>query len=370
MRPLSIGVNALYLLPGGVGGTEIYLRGLLGGLAEIDPINCYTIFTNRETGCDVAPGRPNFHIARQDVRAESRPRRILWEQLALPIAVSGRGLDVLLNPGFTAPLLAPCPQVTMFHDMQHKQHPRYFRWFELPFWRFFLFWSAHISRLLLTPSEASAADLKWCYRLPARKVRVAQHGVDADFFALAAQRRPEHFLLAVSTLHPHKNLDALLRAFAQFRGRHPDFRLVVSGLHGFAAGPLHDLRDTLGLRDAVDFPGWIPRAELHHLFARAWAFVYPSLFEGFGLPVLEAMAAGVPAACSAIEPLRSIAGEAALQFDPRDERALLAAMCRITEDEELRCALAKAGPARASRHSWRLAAKTTLETLKEAASAG
>ena len=142
---------------------------------------------------------------------------------------------------------------------------------------------------------------------------------------------------------------------------------MVSGLHGFSTGYLHNLRDALGLRDAVDFPGWIPREDLYGLFSRAWAFVYPSLFEGFGLPVLEALAAGVPTACSGVEPLNSIAGDSALRFDPRDENALLAAMYRITEDEELRQTLAREGPARAAHFSWRFTAQTTLEALEDAA---
>jgi glycosyltransferase involved in cell wall biosynthesis len=273
----------------------------------------------------------------------------------------------MLNPGFTAPLLAACPQVTMFHDLQHKQHPENFRWFELPFWQFFLFWPAHMSRLLLAPSQSTADDLKRYYRVPETRIRVAVHGVDAAFFEVAKRRQPERFLLAVSTLHPHKNLDALLRAFAVFRQSHPDFRLVVSGLHGFSAGDLHTLRDALGLRDAVDFPGWIPREELYNLFARAWAFVYPSLFEGFGLPVLEALAAGVPTACSSIDPLHAISGEAALRFDPRDQAALLAAMTRITDDDALRQSLATAGPARAAHFNWRFTARTTLDALEDAA---
>jgi glycosyltransferase involved in cell wall biosynthesis len=367
MQPLNIGVNALYLLPGRVGGTEIYLRGLMAGLAEIDPVNRYVIFTNCETGPGLAPVRPNFRVAQQAVHAASRPRRMLWEQTVLALEATRRRLDVMLNPGFTAPLFAPCPQVTMFHDLQHKQHPENFRWFDLPFWRFFLYWSAHVSRVLLAPSQSTAADLKQYYRLPDNRIRVAVHGVDSAFFEVAQRRQPERFLLAVSTLHPHKNLDALLRAFAVFRQRHPDFRLVVSGLHGFSAGDLHTLRDALGLHDAVDFPGWVPREELYDLFARAWAFVYPSLFEGFGLPVLEALAAGVPTACSSIDPLHSVAGEAALRFDPRSQEAMLEAMCRITEDDDLRRSLAGAGPARAAHFSWKFTAQTTLEALEDAA---
>ena len=367
MSPLRIGVNALYLIPGGVGGTEIYLRSLLAALAEIDGVNRYFIFTNRETGPDLAPQRANFTAMAQWVRARSRPARMLWEQTALPVAAARLGLDVLFNPGFTAPLFCSCPQVTVFHDMQHKRHPEYFRWFDLPFWEFFLFWSAHVSRLLLADSPATAADLRKYYRVAERKVRVAPLGVDAAFFDVARRRHPEPFLLAVATLHPHKNLDGLLRAFARFRESRPEFRLVVCGLHGFASGPLHELRDSLGLREAVDFPGWIPREEVHDLYARAWAFVYPSLFEGFGLPALEALAAGVPTACSDIEPIAGTVGDAALKFDPRDVAGMVAAMLRIAGDEPLRERLAAEGPRRAAQFSWRATAEATLAALVEAA---
>ncbi len=367
MRRLSIGVNALYLIPGAVGGTEIYLRGLLAALAEIDSVHRYFVFTNLETGPDLLPAAENFTRVPQAVRACFRPARILWEQTVFPVEAGRRKLDVLLNPGFTAPLLCPCPQVTVFHDLQHKRHPEYFRWFDLPFWRFFLYWAAHVSRLLLADSAATAADLRKYYRLPESKIRVVPLGVDPAFSALAARRRPEPFLLSVSTLHPHKNLDGLLRAFAMFRKDYPEFRLVVSGLHGFHTGPLHELRQSLGLTEAVEFPGCIAREQLYNLYARAWAFVYPSRFEGFGLPVLEAMAAGIPTACSSIEPLASLAAGAALPFNPDDPAAIANAMRRITGDEETRARLSAAGPRRAAGFSWHDTARATLEALTSVA---
>jgi glycosyltransferase involved in cell wall biosynthesis len=370
MKALRIGVNALYLIPGGVGGTEIYLRSLLRALAQVDRENRYFVFTNRETGGDLAPAARNFTTVPQSVYAESRPARMLWEQTGLPLAAVRLGLDAMFNPGFTAPFLCGCPQVTVFHDLQHKRHPEYFRWFDLPFWNFFLFWSAHVSTKLIAVSDATAADLRRYYRVPDTKISVVRHGVDPEFQEIARHRRPEPYLLAVSTLHPHKNLDGLMRAFAEFRRRKPEFRLVVCGLHGFFTGPLHDLRRSLGLSDAVEFPGWIPRAELYDRFARAWAFIYPSRFEGFGMPVLEAMAAGVPTACSAIEPLSGIVQNAAVQFDPLDSGAMAEAMWRISCDETLRGRLSEAGPRRAAEFSWRSAAEATLQVLREAAGPG
>jgi glycosyltransferase involved in cell wall biosynthesis len=367
MQPLRIGINALYLIPGGVGGTEIYLHCLLKALAAIDSVDSFLVFAGREAGGDLAPPAENFRTLVQPIRSANRPARLLWEQTGLPLMLEREGIDVLLNPGFTAPLACPCPQVTVFHDLQHKRHPEHFRWFDLPFWNFFLFWSARVSQIVLAASPPSAADLKHFYRLPESRIRVVGLGTDERCFGIAAERRPEPFLLTVSTLHPHKNLDRLLRAFAVFRANHPKFRLVVTGLHGFAARELMALRDELGLGQEVDFPGWVPRQDLYDLYTRAWAFVYPSTFEGFGMPVTEALAAGIPSACSAVEPLATIAGDAALQFAPEDTAALALAMERLACDDDLRRRLAAAGPIQATRYSWRTTAEQTLAALRQVA---
>ena len=140
---------------------------------------------------------------------------------------------------------------------------------------------------------------------------------------------------------------------------------MVCGFHGFRSRQLHGLRDSLGLGAVVEFPGWIPREALLDLYARAWAFIYPSRFEGFGLPVLEALAAGVPTACSDIEPLSSIAARAALKFNPADSQAIVEALCRIVTDTALRARLAVEGPQRAAQFSWRAAAESTLAALQD-----
>ena len=155
---VRIGINALYLIPGGVGGTEIYLRELLAALAEIDQVNEYLIFTNLETPSDLVPKQANFHWKPQAVHARFRPARILWEQIVLPFEAARYRLDVLFNPGFTAPLFAPCRQVTVFHDLQHKRHPEHFRLFDLPFWRLLLWGAAHRSDRLIAVSNATPEE--------------------------------------------------------------------------------------------------------------------------------------------------------------------------------------------------------------------
>lgn len=356
-----IGINALYLIPGGVGGTEIYLRELLAALAEIDQTNEYLVFTNLETRSDLVPKQANFEWKPQAVHARFRPARILWEQIVLPIEAARYRLDVLFNPGFTAPIFAPCRQVTVFHDLQHKRHPEYFRWFDLPFWNFLLWAAAHRSHRLISVSEATRSDLLRYYRVAKQRVAAIPHGVEPAFFQLD-RAHGEPYLLCVSTLHPHKNLPRLIRAYGQKRR---DFRLVLAGMRGFHTKSIERLIEEMDLRDSVQITGWIPREELYELYARAQAFVYPSTFEGFGMPVLESLAAGIPTACADIPPLREVAGEAAIFFDPGDEDAIGTAIEQIMTEETLRARLAKVGPERARPFTWRRCAEKTLEVLLE-----
>lgn len=350
---LRIGINALYLIPGGVGGTEIYLRNLLKALAAIDSVNQYVVFTNRETGRDLVPNQSNFVDAPQPVHASFRHARMLWEQFALPLAVRRRHLNVLFNPGFTAPLACPCPMVTVFHDLQHKRHPEYFRWFDLPFWQFFLWMSVRRSRGIIAVSSATRDDLQRFYRVNAR---VIYHGVEATFFEIAQRRRPRDYLLCVSTLHPHKNIERLLRVYS----RRTDLpKLIVTGMRGFAAQKLETIRPA-----SVEFTGWIQREKLYELYRGARGFVYPSTFEGFGMPLLEAMAAGVPLACSDIPVLREVAGNCAIYFDPFDDAAIERALLRLATET----IPTEAGRLRAAEFTWEKTARATLDYLSKSSS--
>jgi glycosyltransferase involved in cell wall biosynthesis len=346
---LRIGVNALYLIPGGVGGTEVYLRSLLPSLAEIDRINQYFIFTNAETGTDLVPQSSNFEQVKVDVRATFRPGRILAEQFVLPFL---QKTDVMLNPGFTAPIAHP-NNVTVFHDLQHKRHPEYFRWFDLPFWNLLLWASAHRSKKLISVSQATADDLRRFYGFPST---VIPHGVDPLFFEIAQERHPEDFLLCVSTLHPHKNIDRLLRAFAKLKQTDPKIKLVLAGMKGFFAAQIESEIARLNLQHSVRVTGWIAQAELLELYRRARAIVYPSTFEGFGMPVLEALAAEVPLACSDIEPLRSLASPEAIFFDPQSEDSIAAGLLQLLHAE------AKPNQ-RIRQFTWRRTAELTLNVL-------
>jgi glycosyltransferase involved in cell wall biosynthesis len=212
---------------------------------------------------------------------------------------------------------------------------------------------------LIATSEATREDLQRFYRIPSDVISVIPHGVGEQFFAFDRSSIAPYFLY-VATLHPHKNHERLLRAYAR---RSRVERLVLAGIPGLHAKAVKTLIEELDLEDSVRLTGWIPNEQLYRLYEQAFAYINPSTFEGFGMPVLEALAAGIPTACSDIPALREIAGEAALFFDPLDEDAIAEALDRIAGDEHLRRALALAGPLRARSFTWERTARDTLETL-------
>jgi glycosyltransferase involved in cell wall biosynthesis len=368
MTPLRIGVNALYLLPGGVGGTEIYLRQLLRALAGIGSPHQYLVFTNRETGADLVPRSDQFEYCPQPVDAVNRASRILYEQLRLPLVLHSQQIDVLLNPGFTVPLATRIPCVTVFHDLQHARHPEHFRRFDLPFWRLLLWQAAKKSTHLIAVSEATRRDLLAYYRLSSDAVSVVTHGVEPEFLSLVRDRDEERpYILCVSTLHPHKNLDRLVRVFARLQPRHPQLRLVLAGMRGFHAEQIEKQIVDSGLAGSVELTGWIARESLYELYRRATLFIYPSTFEGFGMPVLEALGAGLPVACSDIPALHEVAGDAALFFHPEHDGEMIAALDQLLSDSSLAARYSAAGPARARLFTWPQAAQATLRCLEAAA---
>jgi glycosyltransferase involved in cell wall biosynthesis len=362
--PLHIGVNALFLIPGGVGGTEVYLRHLLAAIAALDSPHRFTVFLNQESAAGLAPAHPAFRSVQTGVRAASRPRRILYEQSALLPKL--HGIDVLFNPGFTSPLLSPAPNVTVIHDLQHHRHPEFFKPADLLAWRFFVWASAKRSRRLLTVSEASRLDIHSVYGVPLSRIAAAEPGVSPDFFALSPAGA-EPLVLCVSTLHPHKNIERLIDAFALFRRARPEYRLVLAGMRGFHTAAVERRIASHSLHDHVTITGWLPRHDVMALYARARIAVFPSTFEGYGMPVAEAMAAGVPLITSAIRPMMDIAGDTALLFPPHDTAALAEALERFAASPGLRSAHATRARQRAATFTWERAARITLQSLEAAA---
>lgn len=373
--PLRIGVNALYLIPGGVGGTEIYLRNLLAALAEIDTENHYSVFVNRETvraEPPLAPAAGNFHAVVCPIHARNRPARLVWEQLVLPARAAKLRIDVLFSPGFTSPLIATCPKVTVIHDLQHVRQPENFGRLELAAWRASVWTSVHFSRALITVSENSRHDIVEVYGIRADRVHAIAHGVEPEFFRLCQDASltrpiPQPYLLSVSTVHPHKNWGRWLEAFHALAAEGLPHHLIMAGVEGNYSRQLTKAIERWGLGERVHRLGWVERRTLLALFRFADALVFPSTFEGFGMPVLEAMAAGLPVACSDIPPLHEAAGPAAVYFDSESVESIAAAVRRLLSDAALRAHLATLGRENAAGFTWPRAAERTLAVLREAA---
>lgn len=364
--PLCIGVNALYLIPGGVGGTEVYLRRLLEAIARNPRGHRFAVFRNHETGEDLIPRHPSFASIATGVGATSRPKRIVYEQTLLVRDARRAGVDVLFNPGFTSPLLLGRPNVTIIHDLQHHHHPEFFKPSDLLAWRFLVWASAHSSERIITVSEASRQDIHEVYGIPLARIHTAEPGVEPDFFGLPRERE-EPLILCVSTLHPHKNIERLVDAFAVFQRQRPDYRLVLAGMRGFHGDAVERRIQFHGLAESITLTGWIPRATIMDLYARARIAVFPSTFEGFGMPVAEAMAGGVPLVTSSVRPMTDIAGDTALYFPPHDTDALAAALESFAADAALRASYAARARERAVRFTWDRAAAITLDALEAAA---
>lgn len=364
--PLRIGVNALFMIPGGVGGTEVYLRNLLSAIAENPRGHEYVVFVNQETGDTLTPAESCFRTVNTGVAATSRPGRILFEQTLLPRAVHAEKIDILYNPGFTSPSLVRCPGVTLIHDLQHHRHPEYFKPADLLAWRFFVWLSAKTSRRILAVSDASRDDIHCVYGVPLDRIATAEPGVEPELFHLIPSGE-EPLILCVSTLHPHKNLERLVDAFSAFHTRRPEYRLVLAGMRGFHADAIERRIRHHALESAVSITGWLPRPAILALYARARIAVFPSTFEGFGMPVLEAMAAGVPLIASAIPPIVETTAGTALLFSPGDTDALAGALEQFAADPAVRAGYAARARVRAAAYTWSRTAGITLDTLEQAA---
>jgi glycosyltransferase involved in cell wall biosynthesis len=303
--------------------------------------------------------------------------RVLWEQFAQPWALRRIEADLVHGPVFVGPLFAPCPMVVTIHDLSFLRFPALFR----PFNRLYLTTltrlSARRARRLIAVSAHAAAEAAQLLAVPSERIDVVYHGVDPVFRPLpageiAAFRKlnqvPEQFVLFVGTLEPRKNLVRLVEAFA--RVDDGKTKLVLAGGKGWLYDTLFAQVERLGLEKAVIFPGYVTSDDLPFWYNAATILAYPSIYEGFGLPVLEAQACGTPVLTSNVSSLPEAAGDAALMVDPYDVDALVGGLNRILTDESLRFELREQGLVHARRFSWPRTAYETASVYRQALAEG
>lgn len=371
---MRIGVNALYLIPGKVGGSEVHLRNLVRWLGK-DRVHEYYIFVNRESAGIFEEIAPSFKVVPCAVSAESRPRRILYEQFVLPFKVRRLGLDALVSAGMTAPFFVPTASFLIIHDLQHINMPQNFGRLYLVFLRFFIYMSSVRSDAIITISNKVKKDIVRYYGIPGDEISVVYHGVDRDLFYArdaqevgAARKKyglPASFVLYIASSLPHKNYERLLEAFSIVKKKQAGLKLVLIGARDYGREAIRKKIDELSLSNDVVFLGWLPFEDIPAIYSAADVFVFPSLHEGFGIPVLEAMACGVPVVCSGIEPLDEVAGDAAMLVDPYDSSSIAGGIGEVLEDREIRGRLVEKGLERASAFTWEKTAAATLKAVSE-----
>jgi len=368
---VRVGLNLVFLVPGETGGMETYARELIPRLAEMPDIRL-TAFVNRETR--EMPAGPWFDVpsVTVPVRARNRVGWVLGEQAHLPRLAAAAGCDLVHSLASTAPLRGRFKRVTTIHDLNYKLVPEaHFGLLRLGM-GVLVPASARRSHRILVDAGSTADDLERHLGIARAKIDVVPLGVGAHpraeptAEAILRERldlgdRP--ILLSTSAKRPHKNLMRLLDAHARLD---PAARpiLVVPGYATPHEAALAARARELGISEAVRMPGWLSQADVDGLYAAARAFVFPSLYEGFGLPVLEAMRRGVPVACSDRSTLPEVAGDGALLFDPDDTAAIQQAVERLLGDDALRSRLASAGPAQAARFTWEATAQATATAYR------
>ena len=296
--------------------------------------------------------------------AQQRLKRLAWSQFQLPRLAKRHGASVIFTPapeGYLGP--QTIPQVVMVHDLRPISHPE--RSFQSLYFRSWVPPLLRSCRHVLTNSQFTAREIQRCTGLPDSRITVTPLGYDEQMFKPGtdtpdSMERP--YLLHVGQQYPHKNLGRLIHAFAQLADRYPELRLVLVGKSHPSETPLlQGLVQERGLKGRVEFRNYVGYEELPDLYRGALAFVYPSLWEGFGLPVLEAMACGTPVITSYGSATQEVAGESALLVHPLDLSQLVSSIEALLEQPSLRYHLQELGLKEVKAYTWR---KNQLITLK------
>lgn len=301
--------------------------------------------------------------------------RILWEQSILPFHLLQENYALLHSLAYVSPFLNRTPTIVTLYDLSFYIYPEYFR----PFHRLYLQWGTRLSarraKSIIAISESTKRDAVRLLNVDGNKIQVAAPGVDPIFFERIdsgqverfrrAKNLPSHFVLYLGTREPRKNIPSLLQAFALAK-RKENFphQLVLAGGRGWMDQAIPRVLQETGLTNDVVFPGFVPHAELPYWYRAADAFVYPSQYEGFGMPPLEALASETPVITSNISALPEAVGDAALLIDPKSPIRIAAALVRVLTDDALRHEMKTRGVAHARQFTWQRAAQHTAHAYR------
>lgn len=368
-----VGINA-QLLSGREGyrraGIHHYISQLLGNLSYGDSELRFTIFTNNSV--DLALLSPG-EIVTTGWPTGQPLVRIIWEQLMWPLAAVRHEIDLLHSMAFVTPVLRPCPAVVTVYDLSFIHYPERFPRLKRAYLTNQTRRSCQTAARVITISESGRQDVHRFYKIPIEKIDVVPPGVGDEYFPRdsdeveAFRNRlslPSQFILHVGTLQPRKNIGMLIDAFAKLH--HPGVELILVGGKGWSYQELFTRVSHLGLEKKVRFAGYVPDAELPFWYNAATALVFPSIYEGFGLPIIQAMACGTPVIAARTSAIPEAAGAAALYFDPQNESALVEHMAAVLDDPQIAVTMRERGVAQAYEFSWPKAGQLLLASYQRA----
>lgn len=351
-------------------GVHQYIRHLLRHLGDVENDVSVTALL----GVEAVQPPTDVTVLRSHQDTSQPARRVLWEQLIQPRVLQDIKADLVHGPVFVGPLVSPCPVVVTVHDLSFIRFPQLFRPVNRLYLTVMTRLSARRARRLIAVSEHAASESSELLGVPRERITVVHHGVNGAFRPLPApdvtnfrerQGLPERFVLFVGTLEPRKNLGRLIEAFARLDDL--TCKLVLAGGRGWLYDDLFARVEELELRDKVVFPGYVPNEDLPLWYNAATAVAYPSLYEGFGMPVTEAQACGTPVLTSNTSSLPEAAGDAGLLVDPHDVEDIASGLRQLLTDPDLREEMRKQGLKRVESLSWSRTAGQTIEVYRHAA---
>jgi glycosyltransferase involved in cell wall biosynthesis len=359
---VRIAIDASRTVVARVTGTEHYAIALIRALIQHNTRHKLTLYFRDPPPDGLFPSSP---LVEQRVLAQRR----LWTHTAFAAALWRDRPDVTWVPAHTLPLVMPGKAVVTVHDLGFRYFPAAHPGWPRLYLNLSTAYSVRRAGLILADSQATADDVQRFYGTSPDKLRVVYPGVEPPPVANVAAVRakyglPERYFLFIGTLQPRKNIARIVQAYARWRAAHPGdaVGLVLAGGQGW----LYDPAWVAGV-DGVTLTGYVDEGDKGALLAGALALVFPTLYEGFGFPVVEAMHCGTPVVCSNTSSLPELASDAALLVDPQDVDAIAAAMARLSDDDALRETLRARGVAQAQRFTWDEAAAATLAALETAA---
>lgn len=380
---MKIGIDARFLTHPQVGGFKTYSENLIAALAEVDHDNEYVLYFDRKPA-DSAPIPQQSNIAVRTIPGTLPAVGMVWrEQVHLAYQAVHDRLDLFHAPSLTAPLLLPCPLIVTIHDMIWR-FPERFRqkqpwstqrkmmeWY----YRIIPKWAAGRATTLLTVSNSAKESIVQQLKFPAERIAVT-HEAASPLYRRVTNPAPlakvrskyklaENFILAIGSADPRKNMTTLVRAYGQLPAAlRTQFPLVIVWTHAFLTSELRELVTQLELSAHIQFLEKISTEELVLLYNLAGLFVFPSHYEGFGLPPLEAMACGTPVIAADNSSIPEVVGEAARLFSAEDGRTMALLMERVLTDAEDRSELARKGLQRATQFSWQCCAQKTIAAYR------